>query len=58
VYRNQDESKNFYGYTQEGKTSYDTLSMALGYQPADCECVIVEVTHVLAPAQPKKKKRK
>jgi hypothetical protein len=32
--------------------------MALGYQPADCECVIVEVTHVLAPAQPKKKKRK
>jgi len=58
VYRNENESMNLYGYTEEGKMSYDTLSMALGYKPADCECVIAEVTHVLAPVQPKKKKRK
>lgn len=58
VYRHDDESKNFYGYSQEGKKSYDTLSMALGYKPADCECVIAEVIHVLPTTQTKKKKRK
>ena len=60
VFRHQDETKNFYGVDAEtGKTSFDTLSTALGYYPADCEVVIAEVTHVLpTKPQPKKKKKR
>lgn len=58
VFRHHDESKNFYGYTESGDVCYDTLSLALGYKPADCEIIIAEVVHVLAPIQQKKKKRK
>jgi hypothetical protein len=49
VFRNIDETKKY---------SYDQLSLAFGYMPADNEMVVVEVCHNLPAVQVKKKKRK
>jgi hypothetical protein len=48
VFRHEDETKHF---------GMEALTLGFDYLPADCEMIIMEVTHVLPPSTKKKKKR-